>query len=205
MQWNEWCLLWEYGVVPGVKAAYNDICKAYPDYNLQCSIDAPGVCSVAYTHYETKKTDVHKGMFGASVDDKMDRHKICACVVWALLQTDFMQCTSTVKVPAAVTNAKYIAIFSGAVTVLYRLMLSDQLLRKSRGESNFKAKLSRYGIVFPATNAGHDLYATGKAKALAVCDISVHDDYWDVPAWASIFCDLERYNLELLACPHSGR
>lgn len=129
----------------------------------------------------------------------MDMHKICACFVWAMIQVDLIHCDAVSNAlssdtPRAVLSAKYAAAVTASLHILYALMLSR------KDDIAAKLRISKT-INVPATNKGHDPYLIGIVKSLAMCDRRLQGSYLDVPMWADMFFNLERYNRERLLCP----
>ena len=150
-----------------------------------------------YLEYEEIRIEVRNNYFntGNNDENKIDVHKICACITGALLKVRLVSFDMNDRnIPKTIVYSNYAIAFLGAIYVMYLLLLSDY---EHDGEMILYNKLKKQAtFFFPETNEGHDSYIQGRIKTLALNDIWGID--FDVLTYADMLFWIEKYNKDML-------
>lgn len=198
--------LWECDIVKAVDDVYNSLPVEFVDRYHVVRQTNNVRAQMLFRKYDAYKEYVRANMFHNGGGTKlMDVHKVVAILMWSMVQVNLIAYDCDVReadgsVPGQVLLAKYAVAFCAALCVLKKSMIAE-LRQDGRDEEATLLRTKR--LDYPRTNKGHDLYVVGKVKALVMCD-KVLDGRFNALAWASIFCELERYNMENLRCPAHG-
>lgn len=190
--------LWKEGIVKAAQDVLQEIKSKFGENVCQVKIDvSDGKQSKVYQEYDAIKNQVRADFFdtGENDENKIDGHKIAACVTGALLNVCLV--TFDLKAenpPKEVVFAKYSIAFMSSIYILYLFMLSD--FQKDGKIDCYKKLLDKATFDFPETNKGHDSYAIGRIKTLALNDLNGID--FDVLTYADMLFWIEKYNKDLL-------
>lgn len=189
--------IWKQGIAKSAKDVFDEI---PPDLRNEYSVSiniSDSICQKLYNEYEEVRCMVRKKYFDTGEDDenRIDGHKICACITGALLNIRLLDYKiSNKEIPIKIVYANYEIAFLAAVYVLYLFLLSDF---EHNGETKcFDELKSQSTFVFPETNPGHDPYVQGRIKTLALNDLNGNN--FDVLTYADMLFWIERYNKELI-------
>lgn len=189
--------IWKQGIAKSAQDVFEGIPSALREkYSVRIDV-SNAMCKKLYDEYEKVRCSVREKYFdtGENEENKIDGHKICACITGALLNVRII----TYKVceenmPVKVVYINYEVAFLAAIYVMYLFLLSDF---EREGEKGCYQELkSRATFVFPETNSGHDPYVLGRIKTLALNDLYGND--FDVLTFADMLFWIERYNKELI-------
>lgn len=195
--------LWEQGIKKAADFVLGGIspeiiAKYAVDYNVSDVTKAK-----VHAKYEEIRRRIRAQFFntGAHDENKMDGHKICACITGALLDVRLISFDVRSKdMPEEVYYSNYAIAFWAAIYLLYAFLLSDYL--KEGKEDHYNLLMEKGTFSFPHTNPGHDPYIQGRIKTLALNDICGVD--YDVLTYADMLFWIERYNRELIDAQFSG-
>lgn len=189
--------IWKQGIVKSAQDVLDRIPSALQE-KYSVSIDvSDAMCKKLYTEYETVRQLVRKKYFdtGKDEENRIDGHKICACITGALLNVRIVNYRiSAEEIPVKIVYANYEIAFLSAIYVMYLFLLSDF---ERDGKIECYNELKRQAtFVFPKTNPGHDPYVQGRIKTLALNDLYGND--FDILTYADMLFWIERYNKELI-------
>lgn len=189
--------IWKQGIAKSAQDVFDDIpFNLRKKYSVNIDI-SDSMCNKLYDEYEVIRCQVREKYFdtGESDENKIDGHKICACITGALLNVRIISYEmSDENIPVRIVFANYAIAFLAAIYVMYLLLLSDF---EHDGKTECYNKLKdKATFVFPETNPGHDPYVQGRIKTLALNDMNNND--FDVLTYADMLFWIERYNKELL-------
>lgn len=189
--------LWEQGIVRAAQDVVGEISLDLQTiYEVKLDISEEMQKKV-YSQYEKLKTQVRDKYFntGANDENKIDGHKICACITGALLKVRLVSFESKDDMPVAVMYSNYAIAFLASIYVMYLFLLSDYE-RDNKTEA-YNKLTEKATFDFPQTNPGHDSYVQGRIKTLAVNDICGVD--FDVLTYADMLFWIEKYNKDLIS------
>lgn len=189
--------IWEQGIAKSAKDVYNEIDPILRDkYSVNMDI-SEAMCGRLYEEYDAIRQQVREKYFdtGENDENKIDGHKICACITGALLNVRIISYKILdEEMPVKLVFANYAVAFLASIYVMYLFLLSDF---ENDGEIKCHDKLKdKSTFVFPTTNPGHDSYVQGRIKTLALNDIYGND--FDILTYADMLFWIERYNKELI-------
>lgn len=132
---------------------------------------------------------------GEDETNLMDVHKVCSCFTKALLEIKmFHYDLGDEEVSLKLVYSNYEAAFLIGIHMMYLFLLSDY---DAQGSIGYYEKLEKQAtFYFPETNPGHDAYAIGRIKTLAINDICGND--FDLLTYADMLYWIEKYNKELI-------
>ncbi len=197
MKMDTFKYIWMQGIVKAAQDVFDGISPALREKYSVCIDISDAVCQKLYYQYEEIRHLVRKKYFdtGKDEENKIDGHKICACITGALLNVRIINYEiSDEEIPVKIVYANYEVAFLSAIYVMYLFLLSDF---ERDGETKCYDELKRQAsFVFPKTNPGHDSYVQGRIKTLALNDLYGND--FDVLTYADMLFWIERYNKEMI-------
>lgn len=189
--------IWRHGIAKAAQDVFDEISPALREkYSVRINV-SDAMCRKLYHQYEDVRLLVRKKYFdtGKDEENKIDGHKICACITGALLNVRMINYEMPdEEMPVKVVYANYEVAFLSAIYVMYLFLLSD-LERDGKTECYEELK-KQATFVFPMTNFGHDSYVQGRIKTLALNDLCGND--FDVLTYADMLFWIERYNKEMI-------
>lgn len=190
--------LWKEGILKAAQGVVGEISEDNVD-KFDVSLNTSDeMCEKVYQEYEKLRLRIRRDYFntGNNDENKIDGHKICACITGALLNIRLVSFKMTEEnVPKSIIYSNYAIAFLSAIYVMYLLLLSDY---ERDGEiENYNRLKSQSTFSFPETNPGHDSYVVGRIKTLALNDICGID--FDVLTYADMLFWIERYNKKLIS------
>ena len=201
MDINTFAYIWEQGIVKSAQDVWEGI---RPDLREKYSVKidvSDSMCQKLYAQYEELRLSVRKKYFDTGQEDRnrIDGHKICACITGALLKVRIIDYEGFTKesqeeVPIKIVYANYEIAFLAGIYVMYLFLLSDFC---NEGKMDCYEKLKNQAtFVFPETNPGHDAYVQGRIKTLALNDLYGND--FDILTYADMLFWIEKYNKEMI-------
>lgn len=190
--------LWEQGIKKAVKHVKEEI-----DSDAECENkvefdDSDEMCKKLYHRYGEIRSYVRENYFnrGNNDENKMDGHKICACITAALLDVRIAKLDlSGNEIPSSViAYSNYTIAFLSAIYIMYLFLLSDY--EKEKKTKCYNKLIEQSKFEFPETNYGHDSYVQGRIKTLALNDINGVD--FDILTYADMLFWIEKYNKDLI-------
>lgn len=189
--------IWRQGIIKAVQDVFDGISPTLREkYSVRIDV-SDTMCQKLYHQYEDVRILVRKKYFdtGKDEENKIDGHKICACITGALLNVRIINYEmSDEEMPVKVVYANYEVAFLSAIYVMYLFLLSD-FERDGKTECYEELK-NQATFVFPKTNPGHDPYVQGRIKTLALNDLC--GNVFDVLTYADMLFWIERYNKEMI-------
>lgn len=197
MEMDSFKYIWRQGIVKSVQDVFDEIPPALRKKH-SVSIDVSDeMCRKLYGQYEKVRCLVRKKYFdtGKDEENKIDGHKICACITGALLNVRIINYEmSDEEIPVKIVYANYEVAFLSAIYVMYLFLLSD--FERDGKMKCYDELKNQATFVFPKTNPGHDSYVQGRIKTLALNDLYGND--FDVLTYADMLFWIERYNKEMI-------
>ncbi|MBQ8326723.1 MAG: hypothetical protein IJX86_06585 [Lachnospiraceae bacterium] len=189
--------LWEQGIAKAAQSVIDEIsADALETYNVKLDVSKE-MCGKVYSKYEELRLQVRKKYFntGNNDENKIDGHKICACITGALLNVRLVSFEiGDGKMPKSVIYSNYAIAFMAAIYVMFLFLLSDY--EKDGNVECYNSLIKKATFAFPETNPGHDPYVQGRIKTLALNDICGID--FDILTYADMLFWIEKYNKDLL-------
>lgn len=189
--------LWAQGIA---KAAQSVIEEISPDFRTAYKVKldiSEAMCEKVRFKYEELRNQVREKYFntGDNDENKIDVHKICACITGALLKVRLVSFeVNDENMPKSIIYSNYAIAFLAANYVLYLFLLSDY---EKDGEMDCYNRLKEQAtFIFPQTNSGHDPYVQGRIKTLALNDLCGVD--FDILTYADMLYWIEKYNKDLI-------
>lgn len=190
--------LWREGIVKAAQSVVDRIpLECINAYNVQLDISEE-TCEKLYFRYEELRLRLRKKYFntGSNDENKIDGHKICACITGALLKVhliSFRMDDQNIS-NKEIIYSNYAVAFLAGIYIMYLFLLSDY---EKDGEIECYNKLKEKATFeFPTTNLGHDSYVQGRIKTLALNNISGID--FDILTYADMLFWIEKYNKDLI-------
>ena len=194
MNIEDFTYLWDEGIV---KAARQLDLELPEDSNRYVNLDlSESNKKRLYDEYEDNRTEIRRNFFdgGENASNRIDAHKICACITGALLKVHLFELQDTQDdIPEDVVLVNYKLAFVASIYVLFLIMLSDY---KRSDEKKYEYLKQKAVLEFPDTNEGHDSYVMGRIKTLALNDVYGYD--FDRLSYADMIFWIENYNKELI-------
>ena len=186
-------VFWLKAILPYCNQIYNDLSSQYiKSYNVTLDTSTAfknRVCS----EYDEYRRDLHLNYFNNVDNALIDRHKICSCIMGALIKCRSVSYSMSDDMPVDIFLSNYKIAFFAGVKSLYFLRIA-QWLRDGNMEDHVEALSKQEMFKFPKTQPGHDEYSLGRIKALALTDC--HKQDFDVLAYADMLYWIERFNEE---------
>lgn len=190
--------LWLNCIKPVQTMLYESICsKIINAEKLYCfqAKSSEDTVDDLYNTYEKIRIRTRRLFFdcGENDENKMDSHKISACITAALIEKPIFSFDLNGTPDERILMVNYEMAFHGGMSVLYALALSEAIENKS---DFFDSLLMQEGFRYPQTNLGHDEYVLGRVKTLALNDAVGLE--FDVLTYADMLFWIELYNIECL-------
>ncbi len=189
-------LIWKAGILPAIKDVReqipNDVWDKYhvkqlPDSLLKAAI---------FQSYDEGRQYIRSHFFdvGKDNDKLIDFHKVCACIVFGLINNRVFEFDIVSGIEEVLLRSNYEVAFWGGVKCQFLFSVAKLF---GEGRQDVARKLWKLReFRFPQTNIGHDGYALGRIKSLALNDIYQRD--FDFLAYADMLFWIEKYNIDLL-------
>lgn len=189
--------LWNQGIVKAVDDVKKKI-SADCEFADKVDFDTSDqMCEKVYQKYQDIRSHVREKFFntGDNDENKMDGHKICACITAALLEVRIAKFKiGEESMPPTIAYSNYAIAFLSAIYVMYLFLLSDY--EKEKQTKCYNKLTEQSTFEFPETNPGHDEYVQGRIKTLALNDINGID--FDILTYADMLFWIEKHNKDLI-------
>lgn len=120
--------IWKQGIAKSAQDVFDGISPALREkYSVRIDV-SDAMCMNLYHEYENVRCSVREKYFdtGKTGGNKIDGHKICACITGALLNVRMITYRiSGEEMPVKVVYAHYEIAFLAAIYVMYLFLLSD--------------------------------------------------------------------------------
>lgn len=197
MEMDTFKYIWRQGIVKAAQDVFDGISPTLREkYSVRIDV-SDTMCKKLYYQYEEVRLLIRRKYFdtGKNEENKIDGHKICACITGALLNVRIINYEMPdEEIPVKVVYSNYEVAFLSAIYVMYLFLLSDF---EHDGKTECYEELKNQAtFVFPKTNPGHDSYIQGRIKTLALNDLCGND--FDILTYADMLFWIERYNKEMI-------
>ncbi len=188
-------VFWDKAILPYCEQIFTELSpEVVQSYHVMLNVNSEmkdKICD-SYDYY---RQIVHQQYFENRGNALMDRHKISACLIAAIVKCRPISFSMYGTPPYQLILSNYkIAFFSG-LKALYLLQLAQWMCDGAM--IDLVDALSEQGMFkFPKTNEGHDEYSLGCIKSIALTDLQGYP--FDILAYANILYWIERFNEENL-------
>ncbi len=167
--------IWENMLLPCINDLYQEIDEQdRKNYKIERVIpNNEEQCQFLEREYNRIKENFKKFFFdtGINKNNKIDFHKIGACLCQTILENPIFKYTNydkNKKIPISVSSLNYgIAFFSA----LYFLHGIFKISYEKYNATQYKELVDNDTFIFPKVNDYHDPYHLGQIKILMLCDI----------------------------------
>jgi len=186
--------IWEKCIDFFCKQVFADLKSRMPDDKYKIKLDETmAFKDKVYKTYQEYRDMFHNEYFNNANGSLIDRHKISACIIVALIKNRPISYLLDDTLPTGVFLSNYKVAFLAGVKCLYVLRIAQWSHDKQDKEMILKL-CEQQMFKFPKTHEGHDEYSIGRIKALALNDILERD--FDILAYADMLYWIERFNDE---------
>ena len=193
MQSETFEVFWQKAILPYCNSIFNEIPSNFVErYDVKLDIGTEFKNKI-FAWYEYYRKDFHKYYFNNSTNALIDRHKICSCLMGAMVKCRPVSYTLTPKLPIEIFLSNYKIAFLSGVKALYLLRIAQWILDGNMTDF-VDAICSQKMFKFPKTQSEHDEYSVGRIKALALTDC--RNQAFDILAYADMLYWIERFNDE---------
>ena len=127
-------------------------------------------------------------------NNKIDRHKIAACMAYSLIRNKAFSFTVNTDMPNELFVVNYKLAYTVSLGIVYALLIAQYALD---GNTEYANKLSKAGTLrVPATSKGHNEYNQGRIYTLALNDL--YGNTFDVLTYSDMMFWIEHYNRQLI-------
>lgn len=153
---------------------------------LKCDISAG---------YHTARNVLKRNYYIHSDDnDKIDHHKIAACLCLSVLQNKPFTFKISKGMPNEILLSNYKAAYSISKTFVFLMLIAQY---RAKGLDHYASALeARKVLAVPETSTMHDDYDIGREKALALTEL--YEKQFNVLAYADMMFWIEYYNRQLV-------
>ena len=193
MQHKTFEVFWQKAILPYCNLIFSEIPLDYVKiYNVKLDIGTEFKSRI-FDWYGFYRNYFHTHYFNNSTDALIDRHKICSCLIGAMVKCRSISYILNPNLPLNIFLSNYkIAFFSG-VKSLYLLRIA-QWVKDGNMNDFVDAMYEQKMFKFPKTQQGHDEYSVGRIKTLALNDCT--NQTFDMLAYADMLYWIERFNEE---------
>lgn len=187
--------IWKQGIAKSAQDVFDGIDPGLrKEYSVSIDI-SDAMCERLYYQYDEVRCLVREKYFdiGQNGENRIDGHKICACITASLLNVRMINYEAAAKeIPMKVVYANYEVAFLSAIYVMYLFLLSDF---ERDGKKKCYDELKKTGYVCISRNQYRARYiCTGTCKTLALNDLCGND--FDILTYADMLFWIEWYNKE---------
>lgn len=157
-----------------------------------------------FSDYEKNRDDLKQRFFFMKPDEEkkehlIDIHKIAACFCKSALQNKMFLFDMREDIPTELFLCNYTIAYTISVGIMYENLLGEYkkaLIHDAAAGEKYEILRRQGRFIMPETNPGHDSYAIGRIKTLALNEIYGID--FDILTYSDMMYWIERYNKELL-------
>lgn len=152
-----------------------------------------------FLSYNKTKNHLKSTYYNASGNNKeavnrIDNHKIAACLCSSLLQNKVFTFRLDTDIPTEIFCSNYELAYMVSLGTIYALLIAQY---KDVGREDFAEKLQQQKtLLVPPTSIGHDSYHVGRIHTLALND--VYGNEFDILTYSDMMFWIEYYNRQIL-------
>lgn len=152
-----------------------------------------------YEDYDSIKRNLKSNYYDATKgdradDNRIDNHKIAACLCYSLLQNKVFGFDVQRDMPQRLFTINYELAYTVSLSFVFTTLVAQY---KKVGREDLANKLlEQQKLLVPQTSHGHDEYHDGRIHALALNDI--YGNTFDVLTYSDMMFWIEFYNRQLL-------
>lgn len=152
-----------------------------------------------FSDYNSIKRLLKKDYYDASKGDcnpknRIDNHKIAACICYSLLQNKVFIFEVHDGMPQNMFTINYELAYTVSLGFIFTTLVAQY---KNIGREDLAIKLlNQQSLVVPITSAGHDEYHNGRIRTLALNDI--YGNTFDVLTYSDMMFWIEYYNRQMI-------
>lgn len=126
--------------------------------------------------------------------NRIDNHKIAACICYSLIQNKVFSFDVMDGMPESMFVANYEVAYTVSLGFIYTTLLAQY---RRLGKFEYADKLAKQGkLLVPVTSLGHDEYHDGRIHTLALNDI--YGNAFDLLTYSDMMFWIEYYNRQKL-------
>lgn len=170
------------------------------EYNIRCNIDRPEeLKNKIYLNYVNFR-DFCKNRYMLDHTKDLDRHKVIACIVFAIIKTQPLQYCSTLAADEFTVYNEHLAINCGfslhraTLLAVFDKKIKDGEISKEKGEK-YKEKITQRGIIVPTRINHGESYLGNFAIQL---HYNMVENCFDILGMANSLFLLELYTLNII-------
>lgn len=154
--------------------------KVFSDYNLIKS-------HLKSNYYDTTKSS-------QDLKNRIDNHKIAACICYSLLQNKIFSFEVYDNMPKRMFTINYELAYTVSLGFIFTTLVAQY---KNIGREDLANKLlQQQTLIVPETSFGHDEYHNGRIHTLALNDI--YGNTFDILTYSDMMFWIEYYNRQML-------
>lgn len=152
-----------------------------------------------YYDYDSIKSQLKKDYYDASKSrrnpkNRIDNHKIAACICYSLLQNKVFIFEVQDGMPQKMFTINYELAYTVSLGFIFATLIAQY---KNIGREDLANKLlNQQSLFVPTTSAGHDEYHDGRIHTLALNDI--YGNTFDVLTYSDMMFWIEYYNRQMI-------
>lgn len=152
-----------------------------------------------FSDYNSIKRQLKRDYYDASKSDRnpknrIDNHKIAACICYSLLQNKVFIFEVHDGMPKNMFTINYELAYTVSLGFIFTTLVAQY---KNIGREDLANKLlEQQSLVVPITSAGHDEYHDGRIRTLALND--VYGNTFDVLMYSDMMFWIEYYNRQTI-------
>lgn len=206
-------------IIPAIRDTISSLSSRIAEYDIKLNTDTNNQISddeIALDEslkerillkYDKYRKFVRSNYFdvGTNQENKIDIHKICACLTAAIIDTRLFKYNIHGTKDLSVFLSNYTVAFLFGMHMLYLNLIDEYRCMSQNGKDDEEKKVGKRildileqqkTLKFPKTNPGHDPYLQGRVKTLALNDI--YRIEFDLLTYADMLFWIEKYNKDLL-------
>lgn len=152
-----------------------------------------------YSDYNSIKRQLKKDYYDASKSERnsknrIDNHKIAACICYSLLQNKVFIFEVQDGMPQNMFTINYELAYTVSLRFIFTTLVAQY---KNIGREDLATKLlNQQSLFIPITSAGHDEYHDGRIRTLALND--VYGNTFDILTYSDMMFWIEYYNRQMI-------
>lgn len=188
-------VFWDKAILPYCQKTFDELpSELVQSYHVMLNVHSTMKSKIC-DYYDYYRQIIHQQYFGNRKNSLMDRHKISACLIAAIIKCRPISYSMSQTPPSPLILSNYkIAFFSGLRGLC--LLRISQWLSDGNMSDLADALHEQKNFTFPKTNEGHDEYSLGCIKSIALTDLQGYS--FDFLAYSNILYWIERFNEENL-------
>ena len=141
-----------------------------------------------------KNNYYHTAKSGEDLKNRIDNHKIAACICYSLLRNKVFSFEVYDNMPKRMFTINYELAYTVSLGFIYATLIAQY---KNIGREDFAEKLlQQKTLIVPKTSLGHDEYHDGRIHTLALNDI--YGNTFDILTYSDMMFWIEYYNRQMI-------